>query len=155
MDQSKERLSGTTTGPKDNVQDIRPYNPRGNLGLELTGALRWAFSLPYGCWFCSDGRQVIFNREYMAILERYPGEPARATNPREWVDPVRQEYYYHDGTPMAVLLKTVNTVLADWGLPPMPARPKTIPNIRGLRGMAVRNPWRDVIEGQQQQPQPL
>ena len=33
---------------------------------------------PYGMWTVADGRQVLFNRNYRPILERYPGAPAKA-----------------------------------------------------------------------------
>ncbi len=39
---------------------------------------RWTV-LPYGCWVCEDGRQVLFNRRYQPLWQRQgagPPEPA-------------------------------------------------------------------------------
>jgi hypothetical protein len=150
MDESKNKqpAAGISRGEPSSEQQGRLYNPgnKGSLGQELTGALRWSFLHPYGQWTCEDDREVLFNREYMGILERIPGQPVRAANPREWVDSIKQEYFFHDGTPAAAKLEAVNTVLRNWGLPPMPPRPKgNVPIIRGLRGKDIRNPWCDII----------
>jgi len=40
--------------------------------------MEFRLRVPYGRWVCADGREVIFNREYWPILQRYPGEPVKA-----------------------------------------------------------------------------
>jgi hypothetical protein len=56
--------------------------------------------LPYGCWTCADGRQVLFNRGYLPILERAgPGHPAVTADLFEWVPFVKQEWFFNDGNP--------------------------------------------------------
>src|SRR5262245_31093525 len=45
----------------------------------------WEFMVPYGKWTCADGREVLHNRAYRPILEKYPGQPARAARSGEWV----------------------------------------------------------------------
>jgi hypothetical protein len=38
--------------------------------------------LPYGCWSCADGRQVLSNRDYEPILSAPSGCPHDARRPR-------------------------------------------------------------------------
>lgn len=58
--------------------------------------------LPYGKWTCSDGREVLFNRAYSPIWERYPGKRAALADPHEWVrDIARVKMLYTDWTPEA------------------------------------------------------
>jgi hypothetical protein len=58
------------------------------------GIERW---LPYGMWTCADGREVLFNRGYRPIWERRPGKAAQKANPGEWVDWIKQEWFFHVG----------------------------------------------------------
>lgn len=60
-------------------------------------AIRW-FTLPYGVWTCPDGREVLFNRCYEPIRQRYPGQPPTEADPKEWVPWVHQAWFYRDGT---------------------------------------------------------
>jgi hypothetical protein len=39
--------------------------------------------LPYGCWRCSDGREILFAREYTAICQRSPGQPPALADPTD------------------------------------------------------------------------
>jgi hypothetical protein len=41
-------------------------------------------TLPYGIWYCKDGREVLFNREYQPIAQRKNGVTAFADR-SEWV----------------------------------------------------------------------
>ena len=68
-----------------NSVTILPRPPR-------TRAARWA--MPYGCWTCADGREVLFNRRYVPLFERRPGGPVSAADPAEWVQFVRQSWFY-------------------------------------------------------------
>ena len=53
--------------------------------------------LPYGLWTCKHGREVLFNRSYWPIWERWPGEFAVRANPEEFVlDIVSQAYFFDD-----------------------------------------------------------
>jgi hypothetical protein len=75
--------------------------------------------LPYGMWTCADGRQVLFNRRYKPIWQRYPGHPATVAEVEEWVPWIRQEWFYHDGNSpwrYAVGLRSCGKVLAAWDL---------------------------------------
>jgi len=51
-------------------------------------------TLPYGCWTCADGREVLFNRHYQPIWQRHHGvvTPARS----QWVDWVDPFHFYLD-----------------------------------------------------------
>jgi hypothetical protein len=58
------------------------------------------YRLPYGRWTCSDGREVLFNREYRAIWERYPGPAvARRADIEEWVEYSEQHWFFGDHNP--------------------------------------------------------
>jgi len=79
----------------------------------------WRARLPYGKWTCADGREVLFNRSHMPILERRPGEPAKLARPGEWVESiVDEEFFFDDYTDPkrhADTLISVNAVLVEWG----------------------------------------
>ena len=53
--------------------------------------------LPYGMWTCADGREVLFNRFYEPIWQRYKGAPAERADPTEWVKFIKQSFFYNDG----------------------------------------------------------
>jgi hypothetical protein len=72
--------------------------------------VRW--QLPYGCYHCADGREVLFDRRYRPICQRYPGQPPTIANPAEWVTHVRQEWFYDDATPHKRKIATAK--LAEW-----------------------------------------
>jgi hypothetical protein len=55
--------------------------------------------LPYGKWTCADGREVLFNRDYLPLWQRWPGQEATRANLYEWVPFVAQEWFYNDGNP--------------------------------------------------------
>src|SRR5262245_49807512 len=57
---------------------------------------RWRLWCPYGLWTCADGREVLFNRYYRPIYERYPGQIARIAHD-EWVPWKKQEHFFNDG----------------------------------------------------------
>ena len=59
---------------------------------------RMRAQLPYGMWTCPDGRQVLFNRYYDPILQRYPGLLAITADPSEWVSWEHQEWFFKDAT---------------------------------------------------------
>lgn len=105
----------------------------------------WFFSFPYGKWTCADGREVLFNRDYCPIWQRRPGQPARPAYPFEWVNNIVEcEMYFDDGSFRGIergmfTIKRLNAVLASWGLPKLPPRPK-YPPLR--RGRANRLQWR-------------
>lgn len=52
--------------------------------------------LPYGCWTCADGREVLFNRGYQPIWQRHDGVVTEC--PPHWVEQiVRTCHFYNDG----------------------------------------------------------
>jgi hypothetical protein len=119
---------------------------------EHTPAQGWRLMHPYGKWTCADGREVLFNRSYYPILQRYPGGPVSAADPNEWVDFERQEFFWDGWTHHADVLKTTNRILAAWGLPklgPKPAETRSSEPIEvWTLGDSVprrRNPWADQI----------
>jgi hypothetical protein len=94
--------------------------------------VEWKKLCPYGVWQCADGRQVLFNRMYWPILERYPGQPASAARPGEWVPWKGRHHFFNDSnspwgrprqTAARKTLAAINGVLAEWGLPPLPRLP--------------------------------
>ena len=121
----------------------------------------WIRMVPYGKWTCADGREVLFNRGYRPILERYPGQAAHAARPGEWVKFKEQMWFFDDYTsPIrrsnARTIARLNAVLADWGLPPLPPRPRK-PRCTPAAPLFVKayeftaglkpyhNPWSDVL----------
>lgn len=52
--------------------------------------------LPYGEWTCTDGRKVLFNRNYKPIWQRLPGHCAERADPEEKVKFVEQKWFYED-----------------------------------------------------------
>jgi hypothetical protein len=66
-------------------------------GIDRKGFVLW--QMPYGICYCADGREVLFNRDYVPICERYPGQSAKMADPTEWVPKVRQEWFYEDKMP--------------------------------------------------------
>ena len=96
---------------------------------------RWRLRCPYGRWACADGREVLFNRYYCPIYERYPGQSARDADPNEWVPWKKQEWFFNDGNaPVSywgiprrnwqLVIPKIDAVLTDWGLAPLPPRPR-------------------------------
>lgn len=51
--------------------------------------------LPYGKWTCADGREVLFNRRYQPMWERYDSVPVRL-NGDEHIPFTKQEWFYTD-----------------------------------------------------------
>ena len=114
----------------------------------------WRHMRPYGIWTCGDGREVMFNRSYIPILERRPGQPVRAANPREWVFWIEQTWFYSDRTPPNVVIIAMNVALADWGLPPMPKMPtgRLSPSSPSIRRKWT-NPYASVLANRVPAPQ--
>jgi hypothetical protein len=71
--------------------------------------------LPYGCWTCEDGRQVLFNRFYKPICQRLPGHPPQPADPDERVPFVKQEWFYNDATPESKKRQVATRTLHAWG----------------------------------------
>ena len=122
----------------------------------------WEFMVPYGKWTCADGREVLFNRGYRPILERYPGRGAKAARSGEWVEFVDQVWFFDDYTsplhgpqhgPSKEGSARVDAVLAEWGLPPLPPRPRGPARSSGWFHRSsefaascrpIHNPWSDI-----------
>lgn len=49
--------------------------------------------LPYGRYVASDGREIIFNRNYRPIWERLPDGTVQRANGNEWVDWIAQGWF--------------------------------------------------------------
>ena len=77
--------------------------------------------LPYGCYHCENGREVLHDRNYAPLCERSPGQPARRADPCEWVQKiVRDECFYvcasgPTGTPEAKQHQIAEAKLLEWG----------------------------------------
>ena len=75
--------------------------------------------MPYGKWTCTDGTEVLFNRDYRPIWKRHPNGVVVAADPDEWVKFAKQEYLFGDhNTPdedrdsYRICIKQ----LGDWGV---------------------------------------
>ena len=62
--------------------------------------------LPYGKWTCSDGREVVFNREYQPIFQRVNGVTSHADRD-ELVEGIVDCVMYYDDSenPVNILVK--------------------------------------------------
>lgn len=72
--------------------------------------------MPYGKWTTAEGREVLFDREYAPICDRWPGRAPAMCNPREWVTHVDEEWYYDDGVPEKQKRQRAEAVLRQWGV---------------------------------------
>jgi hypothetical protein len=72
--------------------------------------------MPYGCYHCADGREVLFDREYKPICQRYPGQPPTLADAGEWVVCDRREWFYDDGTPEHQKRERARKKLEEWGM---------------------------------------
>jgi hypothetical protein len=86
---------------------------------------------PYGFWTCPDGRQVLFDRNYKPVWQRYPGQSATPADPNEWVSWSKQEWFFDDGSPpwerpvngaVKKVVAHCEAVLAEWGIQDAPPR---------------------------------
>jgi hypothetical protein len=88
-------------------------------GAELLASqkafIRW--QLPYGCYHCANGREVLYDRDYVPICERSPGTSSQMADPREWITGIaRQEWFYDDATPEAKRMKIAEAKLVEWNM---------------------------------------
>jgi hypothetical protein len=70
--------------------------------------------LPYGVWLCADGREVLFDRKYHPMRERFPGQGPRLADPSEWVNWCGQRWLYLDATPRRQRLAVIQAALVEW-----------------------------------------
>lgn len=68
-------------------------------------------------WTCADGREVLFNRRYVPLLERRPGGPVSVADPAEWVPFVRQAWFYSGEHSEAESRDRALAALRAWGVP--------------------------------------
>jgi hypothetical protein len=99
---------------------------------------------PYGLWTCSDGRQVLFDRNYKPRWQRYPGQPATLANPDEWIPWVKQEWFFSGPEPWArpnnrkeravveEVVARCEAVLTEWGIQDAPPRGTFVQWRRGV-----------------------
>lgn len=57
----------------------------------------WPSRLPYGVYTCADGREVLFDRDYIPLVQRR-GTVLEAANEDVWVHHVRIGWFRDDGT---------------------------------------------------------
>ena len=74
--------------------------------------------LPYGCWTTAEGREVLFNRGYTPIWERWgEGKPAYPADPREYVMEItNKRWFYNDGHSEEEKWKRGVAALSEWGI---------------------------------------
>ena len=76
------------------------------------------WQLPYGCYHCDNGREVLFDRDYVPICERScSGALPQMANPDEWVKGIaRREWFYNDKTPALQRRKIAEAKLVEWNM---------------------------------------
>lgn len=100
----------------------KKYVSRGGRELFASKAQfeRWN-DMPYGVWTCGDGREVVFNRFYEPLFQRWRDTTVQPADPREWVkNIVGQEWFYDDTGSEAKKRRAGNAVLATWVSPAVP-----------------------------------
>jgi hypothetical protein len=73
--------------------------------------------LPYGEWVVADGRAVLFNRRYEALVQRRPDGAVERADPDERFEIIEKRWFYNDGTPESLRRKAGEEALVAWGLP--------------------------------------
>jgi hypothetical protein len=74
--------------------------------------------IPYGVWVEPDGREILFNRWYVAIWQRYPGQSPTPADPLTWANIAAERWFYDDATENK--RAAGEAVLREWGLPVNP-----------------------------------
>jgi hypothetical protein len=79
--------------------------------------------LPYGLWAGTDGREILFNRNYEALWVRRPGQPAQRARPEELKGAkfhgnrfIYQGPYYPLRQWLRETVARCEAVLRDWGV---------------------------------------
>ena len=79
--------------------------------------------LPYGIWFCRNGREVLFDRNHCALWQKAPDGTVTKADPGEWVHWIEQDYFYDARTRPrsrkygAATKNKLAAILASWGVP--------------------------------------
>ena len=77
-------------------------------------------ALPYGKWTCSDGTEVLFNRDYSPIWERPANGAVKIVTPGNDVNHESSEHFYDDATAPykgnGNSLRKCLKVLEEWGV---------------------------------------
>lgn len=98
------------TSDIESLLEARGYSEKKNLALF---AIKYSVrrTLPYGIWYCMDGREVIFNREYQPIAQRANGIVSYA-NRDEFVEYINREVKFYDDlhNPATYLVKHLGGV---------------------------------------------
>jgi hypothetical protein len=102
-------------------------------------------SMPYGRRVCANGREVLFNRRYEPIHQRFPGGSAWPADRAERVEFIDQTWFYRDDTPAAVKQTAVCAILLAWGLP-VPAGPDWRVMSRSIRWRGRPAPCADLSD---------
>lgn len=76
-------------------------------------------AIPYGFWRTEDGREILFDRGYLPIMERSPEKTARQPDPSAWIAVVAIQWL-HEGcadfrrAKFAPLKATLERIVADF-----------------------------------------
>jgi hypothetical protein len=79
------------------LREHYPFGAKGRSRTDLLAEKRMRQELPYGLWRCADGREVLFNRDYRAIWQRYPSQEATIADRDEDVPGSERHHFYEDG----------------------------------------------------------
>lgn len=76
------------------------------------------FVLPYGKWTCTDGKEILFNRDYCPIWYRDKDGFVDTLDPATWIEFEKQEWFFGDTDPPWQSRKTYKkckSILGSWG----------------------------------------
>ena len=72
--------------------------------------------LPYGEWHFTDGRTVLFDRDYVGLYCRHPDGTVTEANPHEPIDPARWTRLYDSTMSPKVRRQRAEGALREWGV---------------------------------------
>lgn len=95
---------------------LRPFD-RGDVDIRLPGA-HLRLKLAYGKWTTDVGREVVYNRRYRPIWERWPGGSWEVADYGEFVDRiVSHAYFYNDGNTRRQAARLAREAMRALGIP--------------------------------------
>lgn len=71
----------------------------------------------YGLWRCSDGRRIVFDREYHPIIQVLADGTIEPADPSEWVDGIIEQSWFYCGVPPVKRPAIIRKCLTDLGIP--------------------------------------
>lgn len=91
--------------------------------MEKPWRTRMREQLPFGCWLCDDGTEILFDKHHNPLWQRSgPGQPAERATARPDTIVDERRFYSRETLPWrdSGSLRRCRAVLEDWGVPAPP-----------------------------------